>query len=163
MKEIENQFAEVAKASSRMGQLINIEHYETLDYAKELNVETLIKAKEFFISQLAWFGTRLSELEQQLEYLHTFYKMKYSEAVIKYCAQIDEDTGKRFTMGKAEHKATFDVEYISAKEQYADCVGDKELCKNTYYVLKERISAISQQISILRKENDFTQFTKEQA
>ena len=43
MKEIENQFAEVAKASSRMGQLINIEHYETLDYAKELNVETLIK------------------------------------------------------------------------------------------------------------------------
>ena len=42
-------------------------------------------------------------------------------------------------------------------------LADKELCKNTYYVLKERISAISQQISILRKENDFTQFTKEQA
>jgi hypothetical protein len=155
------QLNELVSVSNRMGKLLNIEAYDTLDYALELNVEILIKAKEYFLQHLLWHGVRLSELEKQLEYLHSFYKMKYSEAVVKYCSMEDPDTKKKYTMGKAEHKANFDVEYVGAKEQYAETVGDKELIKNTYYVLRERISAIAQQISLLRKENDFTQFTKD--
>lgn len=142
-----------------MATLYNIEEYDNLDYSSELNIEKLLKAKEYFLQKMIEYGTRLSELEKDVELAHTYYKMKFAEAVDRFCATKDEN-GKNLSMGRAEYKATTDLEYIRAKDEYAELVGKKEYYKHNYFAIRERVGSIQQTISILRKEEDFTQFTK---
>lgn len=149
---------ELQQVSKRMGQLYNIEAYETLDFSAELNAETLLKAKEYLLGKLYEYGTLMSELTKDVEMAHTYYKMKHSEAVLKYCEE--KVDGKFITMGKAEYKANCDPEYIAAKENWAEILGEKERAKAMYYMVSDRIQAITQHISILKQEFNFNQFTK---
>lgn len=150
---------ELQKANQYMATLFNIEEYENLDFSKELNIEKLLKAKEYYLQKMIEYGTRLSEFEREVELAHTRYKLKFAEAVDRFCNTKDEN-GKNLSMGRAEYKATIDAQYIEAKDEYAELVGEKEYYKHNYYAIRERLSSIQQAISILRKEEDFTQFTK---
>lgn len=149
---------ELQQVSKRMGQLYNIPEYENLDYSIELNAETLIKAREYFLGKMYEKGNLLGELSKMEEMAHTYYKLKHSEAVLKYSEE--KVDGKALTMGKAEHKANCDPEYIAAKENWAELVGEKETVKAEYYMIRDRIQAITQHISILKQEFNFNQFQK---
>lgn len=151
---------ELQQVSKRMSQLYNIEAYDTLDFSSELNAETLMKAKEYFLRKQEYYGHELDQVTKEVEIAHTWYKMKYSEAVLMICDEIDPATNKKYTMGKAEHKANLDVEYIQAKEEWAELLGKKERVKAMYYMIGDRIQAISQHISILKQEFNFNQFQK---
>lgn len=152
---------ELQKANRYMSQLYNIEEYDNLDFSSELNAEKLLKAKIYFIGKMEEYGNLLAEAKRDVEMKHLFYKMKFAEAKDKWCNTKDENTGKYYTSTRAEDKATFDNEYILAKENYAKAVGDEAYYNANYYNIKEKIHALSQHIGILRSEAETNQFIKE--
>jgi len=151
---------ELKQASEYLSSLYKIEEYDTLDISAELNVEKLLKAKEYFIGKMQEYGYLLGQLETEVELAHTYYKVKYADACVRWESQKSEKTGKYYTTTAAEKKADIDTDYVAAKDNYAKLKGEYTYIKSTYYWIQERISACQQHISILRKEENFDQFVK---
>lgn len=150
---------ELENANSYLSKLYNIEEYDNLDISSELNVEKLLKAKEYFTGKMYEYGTMLADLEREIELAHTYYKLKHAEAFDKWCNEKDEN-GKSYSAARAEKKSDMDRNYIAAKDRWAELKGNYTYVKSTYYNIQERIDACKQHIAILRKENDFEQFVK---
>lgn len=156
------QDTEIKKASEYLSSLYQIEEYDTLDISAELNVEKLLKAKEYFIGKMQEYGYLLGQLETEVELAHTYYKVKYADACVQWESKKSDKTGKYYTTTAAEKLADIDRDYIAAKDRYAKLKGEYTYIKSTYYWIQERISACQQHISILRKEENFDQFVKKE-
>jgi len=144
------------KLDKRMGELLEIEHYDSLNFSKELNIETLEKAREYILQQMNYWKECRAAFKQGVIMSETLYRKSRAEAEIK---NMEEN---KFSAVKAKLYAETDNQYLSDKQTYAEQVGSYEEAKCTFELLQDRNRQLMQLIAGLREEEKFNRFLKSQ-
>lgn len=138
----------------RMGQLLEIEHYDSLNFSKELNIETLEKAREYILQQMNYWKECRAAFKEGVIMAETLYRKSRAEAEI---AHMEND---KYSAVKAKLYAETNQQYINDKQVYAEQVGRYEEAKCTFELLQDRNRQLMQLIAGLREEEKFNRFLK---
>ena len=142
---------ELHQANTLMAKLYEIEEYESMNVSNELDIERLIKAKEFFIQNMNYWGQKKAELKSAVIRAEAQYQFTRADEKVKFM-----DSGSNAT--KAEAEASSSINFMNAKNHYADVSGKFEEAKANHDLCNKRIDAIQQHISVLQKEVNRKQF-----
>ena len=143
--------SELTKANQLLAQLYDIEDYETLNISEELNTDRLLKAKEYFLQNLYYWGEQRSELKGMMIRAETQYQFARANEKVKAM-----NGGSSGTKAAAESESS--ISFVNAKNEYADICGRYEEAKSNHEYCSKRIDAIQQHISVIQKELSKNQF-----
>jgi len=144
---------ELKQANLRMSQLYQIDRYEDMDIPNEVNINLLLKAKEYFTANLYNISEQVGYLKKETIRTEMLYQAARAEAKVKYMEEGSSAT-------KAQSQAECSEEFITAKSHYAEVIGKYEEYKLKAEYLKKRIDQCSQHISYLKQEDNFNQHIK---
>lgn len=142
---------ELTQANRLLAQLYQIEDYESLDVSSELDVHRLLKAKDYFLQNMYFWGERRADYKSSMIRAEAQYQFARADEKVKSMEKGSSGT-------KAAAEAESSINFIKAKNNYADICGRFEEAKVNYEYCAKRVDAIQQHISVLTKEKSTKQF-----
>jgi hypothetical protein len=125
-----------------------------MEISSELNINRLLKAKEYFLQNMFNYGSLVSIYKGQVARSELNYQVARASA--KVDAMKD---GHNATKAQAMSEAS--PEFISAKTEYANMIEKHEEFKKLHEYCAKRIDAIQQHISLISKEEQFNKHIKQ--
>jgi hypothetical protein len=144
----------MSTVQKRMAELVRIEHYEDLNYSVELNIETLIKAKEYFIGQREVESSKKVASGADMNLAEIQYKFVRESKKLEF---MNDGHSATKALSMAETTNVFN----HSKKKWVEEMAKYEQAKGNCENLKLRIDSIAQMISILKEEFKDAKFIKD--
>jgi hypothetical protein len=141
-----------------LSSLMKVEHYDNFDYTKEVDLERLFKAKQFFIGQLTHIGqekTKAGIVEKRAE---AVYDLKLATIQYELRQELKKNGQKALSETDAKNAAKADESVQRLREEYIIAYGEKERLLTEYNILVKQIEGLTQYIAYLRDEKSRDNF-----
>lgn len=150
------------KALTYLNKLMKIEEYNSLDFSSELDVEKLLKARQYFVTQFAYYGEKRKNAMLLMKIKETLIEFIHAEKSLEARAVLNPRTNKNYTETDSKNYARTTEEYKKAKEEYFEALGEYETYKGLVEYAKMQVDSINQYASFLKQEKQDSKFLNNQ-
>ena len=139
----------------RMSHLLQVEHYDTMNFAVETNIETLFKAMGYLNGNLHHWQSKEVAYKVGMDMAELNYRFVRESKKVEMM-----NKPLSFSSARALSEASITKEYMQARQEYIEQLGGFEEAKNACYYINARVKEIQQIISHLKKEYEMNKFIK---